>query len=585
MRLPVLLAAIALCAWGQPAVPWTVARRSARFEVYSQAGDQAARAALVWFEELRAFLVSAGLNPDGPAGGAARVRVIGFRSAKEYQPYRLHPGSEAYYVGTESREYIVMPALGAGQFGMAAHEYAHAVLDGVGLRLPVWMSEGLAEFFSTIRIGDRGCTIGGDLPGRTRELQRGGWISLARLLEATGAGASASELFYAESWILTDMLARSPEYAARFSVLVGTLASGASGERALSTVYGKSLDAIERDARAWAGKRRAAPIRPVGVAPRGDPVEVSEVSPRAARALMADLLLANGWLDRAEEAYRALEKEDPADADVPAALGAIALRRGDREGARREWRRAIGLGVTDAVLCYRFAVLASAAELPADEIRPALERALALRPDLDDARYYLGLAEKNAGRYESALSDLRAIRHVAPERAYAYWIAMADTLIELGRREDAKEAANEAMARATTPEERAHAATLAYVASTDVTVRLTRDAAGETRMETARVPHDTADWNPFILPEDQIRHVSGNLREVDCGGTVTRFLLDTAAGPQALAVPDPSRMLVRNGPGEFTCGPQSATAVKVDYAVTRSADGKADGVIRGIEFR
>ena len=73
--------------------------------------------------------------------------------------------------------------------------------------------------------------------------------------------------------------------------------------------------------------------------------------------------------------------------------------------------------------------------------------------------------------------------------------------------------------------------------------------------------------------------------EVDCSGAVTRFLLDTAAGPLALAIPDPSRMQVRNGPGEFTCGPQTSTAVKVEYAVTRGGEGKADGVMRGIEFR
>lgn len=585
MRLAVLLAAISLGARGQAAGPWTLAR-SAHFEVYSQAGDQAARSASVWFEGLRAFLVSAGLNPDGPGGGAAPVRVIGFRSAKDYQPYRLRPGSDAYYVGTESRAYIVMPALGAGQSGMAAHEYAHAVLDGAGLRLPAWMSEGLAELFSTIRTGERVCAIGGDLPARTQELRRGAWIPLERLLQAAGVRASAAEPFYAQSWILTDMLARSPEYAARFSVLVGTLASGVPGGRALATVYGKSLDAIERDARGWAGQRRAAPIRFAGVDCREDPaVEVSDVSPRAARALMADLLLANGWLNRAEEAYRALAIEDPADADVPAALGAIALRRGNTDGARREWKRAIELGVTDAVLCYRFAVLASGAEVPADEIRPALERALVLRPDLDDARYQLGLLEKNAGHDESALGHLRAMRQVAPERAYAYWIAIADTLIELDRREEARKAANEAMARAETPAELANASTLAYVASTDVTVRLTLDAAGATRMETARVPHGTADWNPFILPEDQIRQASGNLREVDCGGAVMRFLLDTAAGPLALSIPDPSRMQVRNGTGEFTCGAQASTAVKVEYAVTRGGEGKADGVMRGIEFR
>lgn len=91
----------------------------------------------------------------------ATVRVIGFRSASEYNAFRLRPTADAYYIGTESRDYIVMPALGTNEFPVAAHEYAHLVLRASGLRLPPWLNEGLAEYFSTVRIGRRGWEIAG----------------------------------------------------------------------------------------------------------------------------------------------------------------------------------------------------------------------------------------------------------------------------------------------------------------------------------------------------------------------------------------------------------------------------------------
>ena len=569
------VALTSLCAPAQPLSTWKVAR-SEHFEVYSQAGEPAARSALLWFEQLHGFL----LKQTGLSAGLPSVRVIGFRSVREYQPYRLRPTADAYCISTESRDYIVMPSLGAAEFPTAAHEYAHAVLHAGSYRLPAWLSEGLAEFFSTVRIGERSSTIGGDLPQRSRELRGNPRIPLPQLLAAVGE----SSMFYAESWALTDMLALSPEYAPRFHLLIARLASGAPGVQALPAVYSKSLDVVARDLQVWAGRRRSLPLPLPGVATAGIAVEVAEVSSYASRALIADLLAASGALDRAEEQYRALATEAPADGAVFAGLGAIALRRGDSAGARREWRRAIDLGVSDAVLCYRYAVLASSAGMPEEEIRPVLERALALKPDYDDARYHLALLEKNAARYQSAIDHLRAIRSVPPGRAFSYWSATADALNQLGRRDEATAAAREARQFAATEEERLHASQLAYIAATEIAIRMARDREGKVHMVTTRVPHDTPDWNPFIEPEDEVREVTGNLREIDCAGSVTRFLLDTAAGPLALAIPDPSKMQVRNAPPEFTCGPQPPTPVTAVYAAGASSGLKSDGLLRGIRF-
>ena len=53
-------------------------------------------------------------------------------------------------------------------------------------------------------------------------------------------------------------------------------------------------------------------------------------------------------------------------------------------------------------------------------------------------------------------------------------------------------------------------------------------------------------------------------------------------GPLQLEVPDATRVLMRNSPSEFSCGPQQARPVKVEYA---KATGKRGPLLRGMEFQ
>jgi tetratricopeptide (TPR) repeat protein len=576
------LGMLGLCGYACAASSWRLTR-SEHFEVYSQGSDENAHAALIWFEQLRAFFLDqTGLSLDqlGP------VRVIGFGSEKEYEPYRLR-SSDAFYIGTEVRDYIVMPALGADEFRVAAHEYAHLILHASGLRYPPWLQEGLADLFSTVRVSERESVLGGELAGRAQTLRRRSWTPLSELLSSEkaplGTDRAAAELFYAQSWALAGMVFLSPEYGPKFRDLVNALSFGQPSLEAFQKIYGKSAEELTRDLRAWVDRRGAVPVRLPGIAALHVEVRVSDVPEPASRALMAELLFAMGQLDRAEAMFRELAREAPGSADIAAALGAIAIRKGDHEGARREWKRAIENGVTDASLCYRYAALAGMAGLPDAEVRPALARAVELKPDFDDARYMLALLEKNAGHNDIAAAHLRSIRNVPPARAFNYWSVLADALVELGRRDEAITAAHEAARYAANPAEQARANQIVYFAQTDLAVQFARDSDGRTHMVTTRVPHETKDFNPFVEAGDDVRKVNGTLREIDCSGKFTRFVVETAGARLKLAIEDPSRVLMRNAPAEFVCGRQEASKVVVEYAVSKRSD--ADGLIRGVEFR
>ena len=559
--------------------------RSPHFEVYSQAGETGARSILLAFERLRAFFQQ---QTGWVLDNRPPLRVIVFLSAAEYTPYQIGPLADAYYSGTESSDYIVMIQPGAGDFHVAAHEYAHFVLRANGLDLPPWLGEGLPEYFSAVGGGIAGRAA--DLPARSQVLRRQAWMPLDELLNLKADSPlrqqrDSSEIFYAESWALTDMLMESAPYRSHLPELLQALAGGSPSPMALAAAYGRGLDQITSDLRQWVRQRKTTVLPLPEVSAGNGALKSEPLPPLAWRSLLAKLLLDTGRTDQAENAYQELARAAPTDPGFPAGLATIALQRKQWDSARREWQRALDLGINDAAVCYRYAVMANAAGFPAGDLQPALERAVKARPGFDDALFLLAHLESNASQYEAVVRHLRAMQQVQPSRQFSYWTLLADAWIALDQRDEALAAAREAGRHATTPDQRQHAAQLAVIAQTDPAVQYTRDANGNQHLVTTRVPHGTTDWNPFIEPDDQIRRVDGRLLEIDCSGRSPRIRVETPAGRLTVDIPDPKRVLMRNAPPEFTCGPQPPTSVSVTYAAITNPDGSSSGIAREIDFR
>jgi tetratricopeptide (TPR) repeat protein len=561
--------------------------------VYSQTGDKTAQNALIWFEQLRNFFRQKGPSIAGFTDqGRPPLRVIGFRSEKEYAQHRLHPLAEAYYASDGNGDYIIMSKLDSSEFRVAAHEYAHYVVHASGLKLPAWLHEGLAEFFATLGVNESGYSLGGDLPARTHTLQqnRNNWLPLAGLLNigtdsTISNGRKDTEIFYAESWALVDMLIAAPPYAPRFWEVVSALNAGASGEQAFRRLYAKSLDAVAKDLENWVGRRHTPKIilsRPA----QFESAETSQLSDLAAGTLEAKVLLVSGHLEQAKTRFEELARQAPDNPDLAAALAAIANRQGNRDEALRLWRKALNNNLKDAEMCYRYALLAEEAGMSPQDVRAGLERAVLLAPGFDDARYKLALIQYQAGEYKLAVDHLRTMRvPVAEQRRYGYWTALASALVELHENDEARAAALEAAKNAKTENERMTARRIALIAGTDMTVQFATDSEGHSQIVTTRVPHGTTDWNPFIEPSDQMQHANGKLSEVLCEkGKLTGFLLLTPSGTVTLDVVDPLHVLMRNSPSEFYCGPFKGDGVGADYAVVRTA-GKARNVLRGMTFQ
>jgi len=248
-----LILAVLACPVARAALPdatgdsWVEAK-SARFTVYSNAGQQAATRAARHLERLADVLQSTtqGLRVDG----GREVHVYLFRDLNSFKPYRpvgdddvgITAGFQASGPDVALIAYHVPPDADPTRF--ASHEYLHAVLGRNLGTLPVWVNEGLAEYYSTFSNGKRTADIGRPIAEHIAWLQVNGTIPLTQLMVVGTNSPDYNEgkrrgTVYAESWAMVHMLVMTPgEGGSRFSRFLGALGRGVEQTTALRDAYG-----------------------------------------------------------------------------------------------------------------------------------------------------------------------------------------------------------------------------------------------------------------------------------------------------------------------------------------------------------
>ena len=106
------------------------------FEMYTTNSEKQGTAALNVFEQVRYFFLE---NSQSQTAPGATVRIIAFRSEKEFNPYRFNEGAFAYYMPGRKADYIVMQDINPEHYQAAMHEYTHLIVQHSHLKLPVWM--------------------------------------------------------------------------------------------------------------------------------------------------------------------------------------------------------------------------------------------------------------------------------------------------------------------------------------------------------------------------------------------------------------------------------------------------------------
>jgi Flp pilus assembly protein TadD len=553
--------------------------QSPNFELLTTAGERNGREVARHFEQVRAFFMQAqglGLKSGPP------VRIVVFRSDKEFAPYAPNDAVMAFYLGTADNDYILMKSASSEFFHVAVHEYVHLLVKHTGIAAPVWFNEGLAELFSNLKPLGGKIEVGDFIVPHMILLRQSKWIDLATLVtvehdsplynEKTHAG-----LFYAESWALVHMLYLDADYRDKLPALLAGIQSGAGMADTFQKAYGKTLEQVQKDLQAYLrGTTFNASLFNTKLAKEVDAPEVSESSPLEAGLVLAEILAnTRAKAGEARELYDRLARDNPKDWQIEQGLARLSWREGKRAEAVTHYARAAELGSTNARMYLDYGRLLRAADKNAEAVA-ALRRATEIDPGDREARLELGYAYLIDGQHAEALAELQAVKSVTEKQAFAYFHAMAYAYYRLDRKTEATAAAANCRKYAKTPEEIARLDQL--VAALDYAPHAA--AAGEegARAESDRPP-------PQLRRREALAVAEGTLQQIDCMDGKIRMRIGVGADAMSFAILNPAAVKVKDGrPLDFTCGPQSPRRIRVEYEAREGAMPGTMGVVRGIAF-
>jgi hypothetical protein len=607
--MPRLLPAFCALLMAAPAAAqdWTYAS-SEHFEVYTTGGDRTARDVIEHFEGVHAFFTQfLKLSPrTGPP-----TRLIVFSNDREFEPFRPNEAAHAFYQRGPDRDYIVMGSFTESANQLVAHEYSHLVFGRSGARYPLWLNEGLAEFFSTLTPNGDRMLIGLVPEGRLYYLREGGTglMTLEALFTVGFASkeynaAAHAGLFYSQSWALTHMLLTDERYRPALNVFLNMISAGTPSAAAVEQAFSRPLATVMRDLHGHVRRDHDRAL----VSGYTRPPRAGRQATRRADGFEAGLVTANllaispKRADEARAAYERLAAERPDDLQLAESRAYFERRRGQREAARAHLARAVELGSTTASVYVDYASLAP------EKAPELLARALALEPEDLTIRLRYGSALLGAGRNAEALAALAQVRRVPQESAFQYFQLLANVYVRLNEIERAQAAAADAVKHAQPGAQADFAARLAksindYAESRAASEKVAAEMAAARsapRAEGARSAPATSATNDAsattaaavrlspAIPEERVRIiVSGRIRNMVCGSGAPILEVATNDGTLRLLIDDGLKIQVvglDSHTVDLQCGTQDVP-IRVGYQPAIDSSRKTVGHVRLLDYR
>jgi tetratricopeptide (TPR) repeat protein len=580
------------------------------FEMFTTNSEKQGRAALEVFEQVRYFFLQNSRSKTAPD---TVVRIIAFRSEEEYRPYRLNGGSFAYYLPSRKGDFIVMQDIGPKHHQVAIHEYTHLIIEHLGLTLPIWLNEGLADLYSSLEPKGNQAMVGRPLEAEMQFLRTQTWMDMNTLF---GVGRDSPyynerdkmSIFYSQSWALTHMLALGKDYSSRFAKFVAEVAAGHSTQECFQSVYGQTPADVTSALHAYVNQFSVkAAIYELKLGKSDLDPDVSEPSDLTVDLTLADLLASKkGTMAEASARLSELALSHPASPEVQESLAYLALDQGDRAKAAEYFKLAMEKGSKNPEMLLAYAGVLYESGFGAAQIVPVLQLAVTIKPDYELAWFNLGLAATNAGQFGTALNAWAHIKTVKEDQAYALFSTQAYCYLRLKSPKLAKDAAERAKQYAKNADQELQVSTLLRDAEsfgqqdpvrTAVSVSPATEPVAEQTLAPERpvLKRDVARELPRPdLPRDvpsvrwsgDIQHVEAVAQSLDCSTSSRLLHVLVNSTKMIFELGDPKDVIVRNGSEgtiDLNCGAQKPVKVGIFYTPSPQPE-PVDGLIRELVF-
>ena len=212
--------------------PW-LEIHSTHYTVITDAGEKKGREIALRFEQMRAVFAS--LLTKDRLNESRPLTILAFKNDRSYyQLAPLHQGQpidgSGFLLFGDDQDFIALNAFEQDPWRAVSHDFAIRLLNFNYPPAQVWFDEGLAEYFSSIRLDNKEVemgadpelqpTIAADLVGNQRDthpaksltelLAAQVWLSLPDLFtmkhEPARNEGTRHTLYYAESWIVMHYL-------------------------------------------------------------------------------------------------------------------------------------------------------------------------------------------------------------------------------------------------------------------------------------------------------------------------------------------------------------------------------------------
>jgi len=523
--------------------------RSQHFTVLANSNEKTARRIADQFERMRSVfhvaLPHLSLDNGSPIIVLA-IRYEGDFRALEPKAYlakgQLKVGG--VFLRAPEKNYVLMrvDAEGEHPYAVIYHEYTHFLLGKAAEWMPLWLNEGLAEFYENTDIHEKDVALGQASPGNLQLLRKNQLLPLATLFTVDASSPYYHEenrgsIFYAESWALTHYLEikdiqektrRVPDYT---ELLMQKVDPVTAATRAFGDLKKLQLNLeiyVHREGNV--SQERFMYIKmPTAIDVDDSAFKVQTVTEAQADAVRADFLAYN---DRGADARRLLDRvlqEDPQNVSAHETMGFLEFRAGHLDEARKWYEQAVKLDSQSYIAHYYFAAISMRAEAnPGDDARveSSLRAAIRLNPSYAPPFDRLAVFESARRRnLDEAHRMANTAVQLDPGNA-VYRVNTANVLMQMDRGEDALSELREALRLAKSPEETAMVQNFLMQAELYMTMR-DPEAEQDRQLEE---PEATAEANASPegegnvdaeaaaeeLPKGPHRFLIGRLEDVHC---------------------------------------------------------------------
>jgi hypothetical protein len=502
------------------------------------------------------------------------------------------------FVPGRDLNYILLVNDGApGRLTVVLHEYTHLLTSNSDQPVPVWLSEGLAEYYSTFQLerGGREALLGGLIDHHLARLNDTVLIPLNDLLKINHDSPLYNEgsrrgVLYAQSWALTHLiLLGEPQRTKELGIYLGNLWNGQAPEDAWQAAFGalnmqKELENYIRRMMFRAYQFKFSDEVAKFEAP------AATIPPAAVQAYLADLLVRLDDTDGAAARLAQAQKLDSTNAHaiVTAARLGLASKQTDGQAARlralatpADWLLSYLAGMTLTQLGNTQTRTGSTEDR--DAARRFLSAAHTGRGDIPRGVAQLAAMElaSDAGLTAETMASLIRVRELAPGR-YEYASLYAQALARKSEFARAREVVGPFMTPGYPSRIRDSARSLMrYLVDADSGLAPARSTTlagpppAETR-ETISLPVTRPLFRELKPGEER---TEGILTQIECvqgrGVTFTVKAGDTVVNAAAPTFNDIEFITYRDDVGgSVTCGPLK-TPMAVYLTWRKGEDGKS----------